>query len=412
MTSKFCINCGQQLDGNDKFCPECGATVEKHKNGYRVESEPTRLHNTSIATSPTNGKKHSTKNLKPLLLIPIILFSLAVPLIVVSSLGSIRTPLGTLDYEIPSMEYPDVELTIDNSVGFVVISYDASMDSLFEATIEVRGGIRASIDDAKNFEYDVVNNKTIISFDSEDDIFSFWSFKSLTHNIFININPNAVVDFIVHSSTGGVTLDLDDIDNVVMKDVELSSSTGSVEFHSGDAVNTTIEDINISASTGRVLFDFDNAIDTKVEKINFSDSTGNVKAHLGEAMDINSADVVLETSTGSVTLTFENLIFNEDTTWDVETSTGSITIEFIQTNILPLNFTSIFNVQTSTGSIVVDGIISTDLGLEITADTSTGSINLPSGYSYYSTTDYHLKDNQFSFTLLTSTGSITADIEN
>lgn len=412
MSSKFCVNCGQRLEENDKFCHICGATVEKQKNGYHAESEPKRLHNTSIATSPTNGTGHSKRNLKPLLLIPIILFSIAVPFIIVSSLGSIRTTLGTLDYDITSMEYSDVELTIDNSVGFVEISYDNSMDSLFEATIEVRGGFKASLDDAKNFQHDVVNNKTIINFDSEDELFSFWGFKSLTHNIFIELNPNAVIDFVVHSSTGSVNLDLDDIDNIVMKDVELSSSTGSVEFHSGDATNTTIEDINLSTNTGRVLLDFDDAIDTKVEKIILNDSTGSVKAHLGEAMNINSADVILGTSTGSVTLTFENIIFNEDTTWDVETSTGSITIEFTQTNILPINFTSIFNVETSTGSIVVDGIISTDLGLEITADTSTGSINLPSGYSYYSTTDYHLKDNQFSFTLLTSTGSITADIDS
>ena len=412
MSGKFCVNCGQQLEENDKFCHICGATAERQKNGYSAETHATGLHSASLNEPIYPQKRHSNRNLKPLILIPIILFSIAVPFIVISSIGSIQQSLGTLDYEITSMEYSEVELNIANSLGFIDITYDDSLDSLFEATIDVRGGIKASFDDAKNFQHQISNNKTIITFDSDDDLYSFWNFKSLTHNIFITLNPDAVVDFMVHSSTGSVELVLDDIDDIVLEDVTLSSNTGSIGFHSGHAMNTSIGDVSLSTDTGRIMFDFDDAIDTSIEKLSLIDSTGSVSAHLGEAMNINSASILMTTSTGSVTLTFENILFNDDTTWDLETSTGSITIEFTQTNILPINFTSNFNVETSTGSIVVDGEIANELGIEVNAATSTGSINLPGEFSSYISPDYHLKDNQFSFILLTSTGSITADFDS
>lgn len=413
MSNKFCVYCGQQLEGNDKFCYKCGATVQDQKVNPPAKSRDDRLHNNSLAPPIVKEKQqHSARNLKPLILIPIILFSIALPFIIVSSFGSIRAPLGTLDYEVSSMNYLDVELVVDNSIGLIEITYDDSMDNLFEATIEIRGGIKASLEDAKNFQHEVINNKTIITFESNDDNFRFWSFKSLTHNIYISLNPDAVVNFAVHSSVGYVSLDLDNVDNLVMNTVQLSSSTGSVNFYSGDVINTTMEDIDLSTSTGRIFFDFEDAIGTTVNEITFNGSTGNIIALLGESMNINSADIIMSTSTGSIELNFEDVIFNADTNWNIETSTGSISIEFIQNIILPINFTTAFVIETSTGCIAVEGEIVSDLGIEITAATDTGSINLPGELNYYTSTDYHLKNNQFSFTLLTSTGSITANIEN
>lgn len=413
MSNKFCVYCGQQVEGNDQFCHKCGATVDNQKGSPPAQNQNDNLHSNSLATPVIKEKKHhSAKKFKPLMLIPIILFSIALPFIIMSSIGSVKVPIGTLDYEVNSMEYLDVELIIDNSIGLIDITYDDSMDALFEATIDVLGGVKSSIEDAKNFEHTMQNNITIITFDSEDDFVRHMSFKSLVHNVYISLNPDAIVNFALSSSIGNIRMDLDDVDNLVMNDVQLSSSTGSVKFYSDDAINTTIEDIDLSTDTGRIVFDFDDAIGTSVNQINFYASTGGIDASLGETMNIDSSDIVMSTSTGSIELTFENIIFNEDTNWDVETSTGSISIEFIQNIILPINFTTAFNVETSTGCITVDGEVAIDLGIAITADTNTGSIDLPSGFSYYTSTDYYLKNNQFSFTLLTSTGSITAEIEN
>ncbi len=412
MTNKFCVYCSQELEENNKFCYKCGATVGNQKVIPPAQKRDDRLHSNSLSAPVKKEKKqHSTRNLKPLLLIPIILFSIALPIIILTSLGAARTPLGTLDYDISSVEYLDVELVIDNSIGLVEITYDDSMDALFEATVEVRGGIKASIEDAKNFQHEVINNKTVITFDSDDAIIPFWSFRSIIHDLYISLNPDAIIDFAVHSSTGSISLDLDGIDDLIIRNVQLSSSTGSVDFYSGNVINTTMDDIDLAISTGRILFDFDDALGTTVNEMTFDGSTGSISAFLGEAMNINSADVIVSTSTGSIELTFEDIIFNADTNWDVETSTGSISIDFIQNIILPINFTAVFDVETSTGSISVAGEIASDLGIEITATTGTGSINIPGGLSHYASTDYYLKNNQFSFTLLTSTGSITANIE-
>ncbi|MHA1155021.1 MAG: hypothetical protein ACTSQK_02845 [Candidatus Heimdallarchaeota archaeon] len=410
MSNKFCVYCSQELEGNDKFCHKCGATVDNQKPISHNQNDG--LHSKSLATPETKEKKqNSARNLKPLLLIPIILFSIALPIIIISSLGAARTPLGTLDYEVSSMEYLDVELLIDNSVGLIEITYDDSMETLFEATVEARGGIKASLEDAKNFQHEVISNKTVITFESDDALFSFWSFKSITHDLYISLNPDATIDFAIHSSVGSVSLDLDGIDDLVMNDVQISSSTGSVNFYSGNAINTTMDDIDLSTSTGRVIFDFEDAIETTVNEITFNSSTGSITALLGETMNINSADIIMSTSTGSIEINFEDVILNADTNWDIESSTGSITIEFTQNIILPINFTSTFDVETDVGSITVDGEVTTDLGIEIYADTDVGSIDLPNGLSYYASTDYHLKNNQYSFTLLTSTGSISVDIE-
>ena len=412
MSNKFCVYCSQELEENDKFCHKCGATVDNQKNISPVQNQDDRLYSNSLATPVQKEKKqHSARNLKPLMLIPIILFSIALPLVIMSSLGSVRAPLGTLDYDISSMEYLDVELVIDNNIGLIEITYDDSMDNLFEARVDVRGGVKASIDDAKNFHHDVINNKTVITFDSSEDVFTYWSFKSLTYNLYISLNPDTIIDFAIYSSIGSISLDLDGINDLIMNDVQLSSSTGSVDFYSGNAINTTLNDIDLSSSTGRILFDFDDAIGTTVNEITFTDSVGSITALLGEAMNINSADITMSTSTGSIELTFEDAIINADTNWDIETSTGSINIEFTQNIILPINFTAAFDVETSTGSINVDGEVASDLGIEISATISTGSRDIPGEFNYYTSSDYDLKNNQFSFTLLTSVGSITANIE-
>ncbi len=413
MSSNFCVYCGQHLEGNDKFCYKCGATVQDQKVVPSIKNPDNRLHSNSLTTPIIDeNKRSSSKNLKLLILIPIILFSIALPFIILSSLGAVRSPLGTLDYEINSMDYLDVELVIDNSVGLIEITFDDSMDALFEATIEVRGGIKASLEDAKNFQHNVINNKTIITFNSEDEFLTIWNFKTLTHNLYISLHPDTVTDFSVCSSVGSVSLDLDSVDNLVMKDVDLSSSTGSVNFCSGNTINTTMEDIILSTNNGRILFNFDDAFGTTVNEIVFEDSTGNIIALLGEALNIESTDIVMLTSTGSIELTFEDILFNEDTNWLIETSTGYISIEFIQNINLPANFTAVFNVETSTGSITIDGDVASDVGIEAAATTNTGSISFPSESSQYTSENFYLKNNRFSFTLVTSTGSITANFEN
>ena len=129
-------------------------------------------------------------------------------------------------------------------------------------------------------------------------------------------------------------------------------------------------------------------------------------------MEINASTVDISTSTGSIDLQYKNILQYNDLIWNLDTSTGSITIYYEQATLPPVNCSSTYNVETSTGSIIVDCVIDAEIGIEMDADTSTGSITLPGNRNHYSSPDFTSKECQHSFILTTSTGSITASVSN
>ncbi|NHJ31727.1 MAG: zinc ribbon domain-containing protein [Asgard group archaeon] len=415
MDKKYCVSCGTAVTSTDGFCFKCGAKIENYKKldepsgSVRIIAE--RPNNLDDQDYIKTRKPQSKRRYKPLLVILLIVGAL-VPIAVMSSIASIRTPIGTLTYDVPTTGTTDVDLIIDNSVGSINIIYDDSITNLFEAFIEVRGGFRATMDDAINFEHEVVGDEIIISFIDDQSFKGFFNMKSLSYKIDIWINPIAIVDFNIEISTGSITCSLDGNDDLLIKDAYFSSSTGSVNFISGTVENTTIGDIYIESSTGSLLFDFRYSTDASITDLIMDTSTGSVKAYLGETMIINCTDVTLSTSTGSVLLEYTNIIQLGDLDWNLDTSTGSITLNFEQTILPAVNCSSTYYLETSTGSINVNCETDVGIGIEMSADTSTGSITLPSGGSYYSSPDFSLKSSQYSFILLTSTGSITASVYN
>jgi len=416
LDKKYCVSCGIAVTTADEFCFKCGAKIENYKElnessgNVRIIAE----RQTELADQDyvIRKRRKSKKSRKPLLLIPLILGVIIIPAIIMGSISSIRTPIGTLTYDVPTTGITKVDLIVDNNVGSVNIVYDDSITNLFESFITVRGGIKASMDDAINFEHEVVGDKVVISFVDDAIFMSFLNLKSLSYDIDIWINPIAVVDFNIETSTGSISCSLDGNDNLLITEAFFSSSTGSVNFISGTIENTTIGDIYIESSTGSLLFDFRYSTDASITDLIMDTSTGSVKAYLGETMTVNCTDIDLSTSTGSILLEYINIIQLGDLDWNIATSTGSLTFVFEQTIMPVINCSSTYDLETSTGSITVNCEIDTGIGIEMNADTSTGGINLPSGGSYYSSPEFSLKTSQFSFTLLTSTGSITASVYN
>ncbi len=416
LDKKYCVSCGTAVTTADEFCFKCGAKIENYKDlnessgNVRIIAErQTELDDQDYVI---RKRRKSKKSRKPLLLIPLILGVIIIPAIIMGSISSIRTPIGTLTYVVPTTGITKLDLIVDNNVGSVNVVYDDSITNLFESFITVRGGIKASMDDAINFEHEVVGDKVVISFVDDAIFMSFLNLKSLSYDIDIWINPIAVVDFNIETSTGSISCSLDGNDNLLITEAFFSSSTGSVNFISGTIENTTIGDIYIESSTGSLLFDFRYSTDASITDLIMDTSTGSVKAYLGETMTVNCTDIDLSTSTGSILVEYTNIIQLDDLDWNIDTSTGSLTFVFEQT-ILPVNnCSSTYDLETSTGSIIVNCVITTGIGIEMSADTSTGGINLPSGGSYYSSPEFSLKTSQFSFTLLTSTGSITASVYN
>jgi hypothetical protein len=412
LDEKYCVSCGTAVTSTDGFCFKCGAKIENYKE-LQEPSRNVRI----IAERPNNLDdqdyvkiKRSKRRFKPLLVILLITGAIVVPIVVMSSLASIRTPIGTLTYDVPTTGIADVDLIIDNGIGSINIIYDDSITNLFEAFIEVRGGFKATIDDAINFEHEVVDDTVIIFFIDDQTFKSFLSMKTLSYEIDIWINPIAIVDFNVEAATGSISCSLNGYDNLLMKDISFTSSTGSVRLIGGTVENTTVGDVYIESSTGSLLFDFRYSTATSITDFTMDTSTGSVKAYLGETMAINCTDVTLSTSTGSVLLEYTNIIQLGDLDWYLGTSTGSITLVFEQTNLPAVNCSSTYDLETSTGSINIICETNSGIGLEMDADTSTGSINLPSGGSHYTSPEFSLKGCQYSFILMTSTGSITASV--
>ncbi len=400
------------MTGADSFCFKCGAKIVNEEKGQHVPTEVDSYEERNEVSAKSDKVIKSKRNYKPLIIIAIILGVILIPVATISTISSFIVPLGTLNYEIPSTNILSVDLIINNNVGSITIDYDDSLDGLFEAEIEVRGGLRASLDDAVNFNHEVVGGKVVISFATGYDIYRFLSMKRISHQIYVTLNPSAVVNFNVETSTGSIKVYLNGIDNIAIEDMSLISSTGTVKLIGDYVRNTTFGDVLMDTSTGSIAFDMYASVDASVTGLTLSCSTGSIDAYLGEGMTINASTVAISTSTGSIDLQYKNIVQYNDLIWNLDTSTGSIAIYFEQTNLPPVNCSSTYIVETSTGSITVDCQVNAELGIEMDADTSTGSINLPGDRNHYSSPDFSLKACQHSFILTTSTGSITASVSN
>ncbi len=410
MTKKYCANCGTEFSATDQFCFKCGAKVNVE------ESVETPVKSSDVSdyyipeTTTQEPRRRSKTSVKKIITVVVIIGAILIPISITMGVLSIKVPLGTLEYEVPDTGILDLDLIVDNEIGSISITYDDSISNLFEAEIEVKGGLKAEFEDAVNFEHEVVGNTTVISFESGEQTFSYFSMKSIIYDIEIFVNPNAVYDFDIITATGSIDFYLDGNDDVRTENITLLTSTGSIEFYSDNTDNVTMDDVSLKSSTGSVTFDIGDATNTAINDLTLECSTGSIYVDLG----INTAlfdDVVgILTSTGSIHFYYEDLILVDDILWNIETSTGSITLG-IEQNVLPsVNVTSTFDVQTSTGSITLDCELNTAIGVEIGAETSTGSITLPNGNDYYLSPNYATADLQYSFILATSTGSVSASV--
>ncbi|MHA1354620.1 MAG: hypothetical protein ACTSR1_05555, partial [Candidatus Heimdallarchaeota archaeon] len=393
-----------EFSATDQFCFKCGAKVNVEESVETpVKSSDVSDYYIPESTTQEEPRRRSKANGKKIIVTVVIIAAILIPISITMGVLSIKVPLGTFEYEVPDTGILDIDLIVDNEVGSISITYDDSITNLFEAEIEVKGGIKAEFDDAVNFEHEVVGNTTVINFESGKQEFSFFNMKTIVYDIEIFVNPNAVYDFDIITATGSIDFYLDGNDDVQIDDITLLTSTGSIEFYSDNTDNVTMGDVSLKSSTGSVTFDIGNDLTLEC-------STGSVYVDLGTNTALFDDIVGILTSTGSIHFYYEDLILVDDILWNIETSTGSITLG-IEQNILPsVNVTSIFDVQTSTGSITLDCELNTAIGVEIDAATSTGSITLPNGNDYYISPIYATADLQYSFILATSTGSVSASV--
>ncbi len=307
------------------------------------------------------------------------------PIILFSILGVINYQhIGTYSYDETSMEYTNLNLTINNKVGSIEIFYDNTLTKPFEAIVEVYGRDDSSLLDAMNFTTTYLNNDTMeISFYSGDFDFFFWDKKVFTYDISVYINPAVTADIFVEASTGSVSLSTEAIDSLVIASIDLQSDTGSIDLDMRNSVNSTLNGLNLITDTGRIDVD------------------------LGVRTALNDSYALIDTKTGSVDFRFIDLISIDNMTWDINTNTGSINMVISQNIVYPFQFLAFFDVDTSTGSITVDFFFNATIGYQFYGSTSTGSVDILGNENGYSSSNYGTAGNLYDFELITDTGSIT-----
>ena len=386
MSERFCTNCGTNLTGEAVFCHICGASIQD------VQGVPTAM---PIKTDPHPGpvKKYGpARPYRPVRQRPKLLgfvfgmiALMVVPFIIMGIFGVINfTDIGTLDFEVESLAVTNMDLEIDNDVGSLDITYDATLTKLMVVTLEVRGRPGADLADARNF---VVTNDSLnhitVSFNSGKRTFWFWDKTVFDYDINIKLHPSVYANYTVDEDTGSITVSTNGIDNLNFSNVNLATNTGKVFMNLVGSTNTSIHDLKLRTNTGRV------------------------DLNLGEQTFLNTDEVMVETDTGGVSLTYVDLIVPDDIVWDIKTDTGSITLSITQNLILPYTYASVFHVDSSTGSISGVFTFNSTLGYNIYTDTSTGSIDIPGPGDYYENPAYSTALNLYRFTLTTSTGSVS-----
>ena len=335
---------------------------------------------------------------------------------------------------------PIEDLTINTDIGSIFIQYNSSAMSHY-ADIDVNLKITGLFMAGKNYTYfyhpssewwdEATKTFTLEALPEAWFDPTHW-FSSYNINITVTLRTDVVYDLYAHTATGAVEMKVPQ--NVVLNRTILSSSTGALYM---EANNVTFNGkVSMTASTG--------SVNMKVNDVAFNDrvamgsSTGSSSIF---AVGVDFAEgYYVETSTGSLTLNFTNCIagddiegyvstgsityksynmeYSKDINIILETSTGSINANVYQYINMNANVSS--HMETSTGSISFlykDNIA--DIGARFISSTSTGSINYVSDPtmeilgSVYESYNYATTANQkYTFTLNTSTGSVSVDAES
>ena len=241
---------------------------------------------------------------------------------------------------------------------------------------------------------------------------SHW-FKSYNITIAVTLRTDVVYDLTALTSVGSIEMLVSD--GVILNGTSLTSSTGSIKLNTlGN--NEFQGKVRLESSTG--------SIESFATKTNFTrgfralTSTGSLSLNYTNCL--MGDNLIGTVSTGSVSFKNYNMVYAKDISVNLETSTGSIDAELYQYITMGANVTGAW--QTSTGSIDVfyrDNLNNT--GVEFISSADIGSVTysphesmLISGVGgvIYSTVNYTQTMYRYGFSLLTSTGSITADAQS
>ncbi len=380
--AKFCSKCGGRIAEDSLFCEYCGNKVKTSTltqspftRESRAPEKPVFSSYNQVSSSPSFTSSYrpshrSSSNWARWLFIGIF-FVVIVGFVAVILIGLIFLPfsfnifdqyeyIGELNETIGeeltnTSSYIDLE--IDNSVGAVNIDIIDSIE-LFEAQIHVYAREGHALYDANGFDIEEFNGHYFIFFDSSSG--SDWE------------NPYYYELDILLSNRATTALNID-------------VSTGSISV---SAFQTNISSLFLHTSTGSITTDFQEVFFSASNDLTLSTSTGSITATLdNSAYSSNEVEWLIETSTGSINLDLfqESLNGNTLINYNMGTSTGNIHFNYELNSSIGLQIYA----DVSTGNIYTPGY-STDeeytyqsenydsasMKIYVFLDTSTGSIHI------------------------------------
>jgi hypothetical protein len=461
MGKMACKYCGEYIEKDSRFCYFCGSSVGTDKVPID-EKEPQKedMYTHTIDTAPTQkvGKrKVKRKAVSGVIVAVVIIAALGVilPVTFISIYGPLNYRyIGSINYNSDVIITSNASLTIYNFAGDIDVDYNPLMTDAIKAEIFVYGRSEANISEALTFSVITNGNTSEFTFIDDSD-YTFWDKTAMRYNLEIEINPVIDFAFDIEAFSGNIDLNLDSPSTGDITEIKLESFSGNInadfglskdittptfyvytssgnidlQFGTNVVINTDYfyvkafsgnvkinflgvnelivnGQIDIGASSGRTIFDYDAGILNAVDMI-INSYSGNVVLLFGSSAEITLNEITIDVSSGNVEIGCDLNSFYSNISWNIMGFSGNVDI-YLDPIIEPsINYTADFFVEVSSGNIgVMYGFSETEVGVQVTAATSSGDIDIPSGSSYYQSADFALKMKQYIFDLETFSGNI------
>lgn len=464
MGKKTCKYCGEYIEEDSRFCYYCGSSVGIEKTPpQEVEKKGEDIYSHTMQTyykEPTKGRS-KRKITSGVIIAFVIIGTLAVvlPVTFISIYGPLNYKyIGTTTYDSGVLVTDNATLSIYNFDGDVNVEYNQYITEVLMVEIYVYGRSEANVLEAEtftiNFEADTIEFKFI-----DDEEYSFWDKTAMRYELDISLNPLIEFAFDIETFSGNIELDLDLLAQTTITGITLQTFSGNIDadfglnrqiitpvfyaeassgniglfFGTNTKVNTTnfyvdtfsgnIEinfeesnelmvdgQIELLTSSGRTVFVFESGVLT-ADNLLIDGFSGNIFLILGTSAEVTLDEITIDVSSGNIEIDCDLCTFYSNVTWNITGFSGNVDIYLDPTILSNINYTAEFYVDITSGDIdLIYGFSENQVGVQITAATSSGNIDLPSGSSFYQSPDFALKTKQYLFDFKTFSGNI--DVSN
>ncbi len=459
MRKKTCKYCGEYIEDDSRFCYYCGSSVETERN---IEGKKEDIYSHTVKTDykePVKGKSRR-KITSGVIIAFVIVGTLAVvlPITFISIYGPLNYKyIGTNTYDSGSLATNNATLSVNNFAGEVYVEYNPYITEVLMVEIHVYGRSDANILEAETFTVNFEDDTYEFVF-IDDQEYSFWDKTAMRYELEIDLNPSVDFDLDIETFSGNIVLDLDLLAHTTLTGFRLvtfsgnidadfgqntqintplfysKTSSGNIDLRFGANTNINATNFNLDVFSGNIYIEFEESNELFVDgQIELWSSSGNIIFHIdsgiliadnmqingfsgniylifGTSTEVTLDEVAIDISSGNVEI--DCLCnFYSNITWNIEGFSGNVDIYLDPIIISNINYTAEFNVNISSGVIyILSNLDESQVGIEITAATSTGYIDLPSGSSFFQSPDYSLKTKKYIFDLETFSGNI--EVEN